>query len=69
MLTSQDIKIIKNIVLATEERLTNKIDNKMATLSEQILEYTNSVRDSHEDWLKDHEKRIGKLEEHKLYRP
>ncbi len=62
MLTSQDIKIIRSIVLASEERLTNKIDNKISTLSEQILEYTNSVRDSHEEWLRDHEKRIKKLE-------
>ena len=43
MLTSQDLNQIKKIMVEViHTQLTNKIN--------QILEYTNEVRDAHEEW-------------------
>lgn len=63
MLTHHDIKTVQTIVQASEERLIKKIN----TISDQIIEYTNTLRDTHEAWLRDHEKRITKLEDNDIY--
>ena len=79
MLTSQDIKIIKEMLDASEERMTRILtknivgavvgimDQRFKIQTQQIKEYVDALHLSHEEWLRNHEKRITKLDNSPYY--
>jgi len=68
---------VRKEVQASEQRLEQRIVTKFTKIldegldvqTEQILEYINAFGESHEEWLRNHEVRIEKLEDHSFNLP
>ena len=64
-------RLEKRLEERLEERITNRVtskfikilDERFAIQTEQILEYVNAFNKSHEEWLRNHDLRIVRLEE------
>ncbi len=55
--------VTKNVSSNIINTLTKILDEKLAIQTDQILEYVNAFNKSHEEWRRNHEVRIIRLEE------
>lgn len=72
LMKSSEERILTTVnksIKSSEEKIINfmeeRVEAKLISLTEQMLDYTNTIYDSHDKKLKNHESRIKKLETQK----